>query len=179
MVCAVAVQRLHALLARRVPAEGGGTAASSSLAAALSRVKVSARSAAVPGSGLLGWCGLCVCGVVADKVRVLVSSCNPLPASSQNINWVNPLRRNVFTLAALINTGSLWLYEGPNANSPSPLLVARLVNRGMNCEIQTPDVKLTQPQSDPAGLSSCQKLDGGAMRPPGVWDGAVSGLAPG
>lgn len=52
------------------------------------------------------------------------------------------------------------------------------MNRGMNCEIQTPDVKLTQPTSDPAaGLSSCQKLDGGAMRPPGVWDGGVSGAA--
>jgi len=94
----------------------------------------------------------------------------------QNINWVTPLRRNVFTLAALINTGSLWLYEGPNAQAPAPLLVARLINRGMNCEIQTPDVKLTQPSSDPAaGLASCQKLDGGAMRPPGVWDGGVSG----
>jgi hypothetical protein len=39
-------------------------------------------------------------------------------------------------------------------------------------------VKLTQPASDPAaGISSCQKLDGGAMRPPGVWDGGVRALA--
>lgn len=95
--------------------------------------------------------------------------------SLQNINWVTPLQRSTFTMAALINTGSLWLYEGPNSVSPAPLLVARLINRGIRCDIQTPDVKLTQPASDPAaGLTYCQKLDGGAMRPPGVWDGGVS-----
>lgn len=162
------------ILARLVPAEGGETAASSSLAAALSRAKVSA----------VLLCLAAVCWGVVDSacaecwLTKCMCLCCPAPlATLQNINWVNPLRRNVFTLAALINTGSLWLYEGPNANAPAPLLVARLVNRGMNCEIQTPDVKLTQPQSDPAaGLSSCQKLDGGAMRPPGVWDGAVSGV---
>lgn len=78
-------------------------------------------------------------------------------------------------MAALINTGSLWLYEGPSSNAPAPLLVARVINRGMNAEIQTPDVKLKQPQSDlAAGIQQCQPLDGGAMRPPGVWDGGVS-----
>lgn len=98
-----------------------------------------------------------------------------LPAM-QNLSWVAPLKRNILTVAALINTGSLWLYEGATSNSPAPLLVARVINRGMNCEIQTPDVKLTQPPIDPvAGIAQCQKLDGGAMRPPGVWDGGVSG----
>jgi hypothetical protein len=97
-----------------------------------------------------------------------------LPAL-QNLNWVNPLRRSVLTIAALINTGSLWLYEGPNAQAPAPLLVARFTNKGMNCEVQAPDVKLIQPRSDTAaGISQCQSLDGGAMRPPGVWDGGVS-----
>jgi hypothetical protein len=100
---------------------------------------------------------------------------SPFLPDLQNLNWVNPLRRNVLTIAALINTGSLWLYEGPNAQAPAPLLVARFTNKGMNCEVQAPDVKLIQPVSDPAaGISQCQSLDGGAMRPPGVWDGGVS-----
>jgi hypothetical protein len=92
-----------------------------------------------------------------------------------------PLQRQEFTLIALINTGSLWLYEGPRSNSPSPLLVSRLISRGV-AAMALPDNFLVQPlQFDntlPPQLLpesfQCGKLDAGAMRPPGFWDGGVS-----
>jgi hypothetical protein len=102
----------------------------------------------------------------------------------QNLNWVWPLQRQEFTLIALFNTGSLWLYEGPKSDSPSPLLVARLISRGV-AALALPDNFLVQPlQLDntvPPQLLpqsfQCGKLDAGAMRPPGMWDGGVSGAA--
>lgn len=95
----------------------------------------------------------------------------------QNLNYVFPLQRTAFTMVALINTGSLWLYEGPNTDSPAPLLVARVVGRGITA-LAVPDTKLVQPlqqTSDAAPVvnEQCQLLDGGAMRPPGLWNGGV------
>ncbi|WIA36785.1 hypothetical protein OEZ86_008040 [Tetradesmus obliquus] len=98
-----------------------------------------------------------------------------------NLNWVWPLQRQEFTLVALINTGSLWLYEGPRSQSPGPLLVARLISRGI-ASMALPDNFLVQPlqldSSSPPQLLppsfQCGKLDAGAMRPPGFWDGGAA-----
>uniref|UniRef100_A0A383V3P6 Uncharacterized protein n=1 Tax=Tetradesmus obliquus TaxID=3088 RepID=A0A383V3P6_TETOB len=98
-----------------------------------------------------------------------------------NLNWVWPLQRQEFTLIALINTGSLWLYEGPRSQSPGPLLVARLISRGI-ASMALPDNFLVQPlqldSSSPPQLLppsfQCGKLDAGAMRPPGFWDGGAA-----
>lgn len=97
---------------------------------------------------------------------------------SQNLNYVFPLQRTEMTVAALINTGSLWLYEGPTSDSPEPLLVSRVVGRGIGC-LAVPSTLLVQPVQDRSDLEpplpqeQCQRLDAGAMRPPGFWDGGV------
>lgn len=109
---------------------------------------------------------------------LLCCCCHP-----QNLNWVWPLQRQEFTLVALINTGSLWLYEGPRSQSPGPLLVARLISRGI-ASMALPDNFLVQPlqldSSSPPQLLppsfQCGKLDAGAMRPPGFWDGGVRSM---
>jgi hypothetical protein len=143
---------------------------------------------------------LCVAALAADfhldhphhphlsrsSTQLLTQSCTPLQpfCFPQNLNWVWPLQRQEFTLIALINTGSLWLYEGPRSNSPSPLLVSRLISRGV-AAMALPDNFLVQPlQYDntlPPQLLpesfQCGKLDAGAMRPPGFWDGGVSSHA--
>jgi hypothetical protein len=118
-----------------------------------------------------------ICPLTLRLAALLPHACCCL----QNLNWVWPLQRQEFTLIALINTGSLWLYEGPRSDSPSPLLVSRLISRGV-AAMALPDNLLVQPlQFDntlPPQLLpesfQCGKLDAGAMRPPGFWDGGVS-----
>lgn len=95
----------------------------------------------------------------------------------QNLNYVNPLQRTQMTIAALINTGSLWLYEGPGSNSPAPLLVARVIGRDVQC-LAVPTTLMVQPyDGDPAAHIppyNCSNLEAGAMLPPGFWSGGVS-----
>ncbi|WIA21393.1 hypothetical protein OEZ85_000609 [Tetradesmus obliquus] len=74
--------------------------------------------------------------------------------------------RTELALSALINTGSLWLYEGPHSQSPSPLLVTRIIPRGTSCLIKPQETQLQQP-------GQCGTLHAGAARPPGFWDGGA------
>ncbi|KAF8065468.1 hypothetical protein HT031_003069 [Scenedesmus sp. PABB004] len=98
---------------------------------------------------------------------------------SDNLNYLFPLQRTEMTVVALINTGSLWLYEGPNSPSPAPLLVSRVIGRGQSC-LAVPSTKLVQPIQQygpgvaPIPADQCQLLDAGAMRPPGLWDGGAA-----
>eukprot|EP00775_Hariotina_reticulata_P007431 gene7431-7640_t len=94
-----------------------------------------------------------------------------------NLNYVNPLQRTQMTIVALINTGSLWLYEGPNTNAPAPLLVARVISRDVLC-LALPTTLMVQPyDGDPQAHISpgkCTPLSAGAMLPPGFWSGGAA-----
>jgi hypothetical protein len=64
------------------------------------------------------------------------------------------------------------MYEGPNTDSPTPLLVARVIPRGTSCLIH-PDTRIQQPWRK---CSNNEGFQAGAARPLGFWDGGVSGV---
>jgi hypothetical protein len=75
-------------------------------------------------------------------------------------------------VAAIINTGSLWLYEGPSSQSPTPLLVSRLVARGLIAHAAS-GVRLQQPIGFANDIEK-RGLNAGAVDPKGFWNGGVS-----
>ena len=81
-------------------------------------------------------------------------------------------KRDTLLVSALINTGSLWLYEGPTSQSPTPLLVSRLVARGMTA-VAASGTRLQQPIGFAADIEK-RGLNAGAVDPKGFWNGGVS-----
>lgn len=83
----------------------------------------------------------------------------------QHIGPDSQVPRSSFTLVAITNTGALWQYAGTQDTSPTPFLVATLVDRGGAMPLSS-NVMLPQPEGG-SGLHA------GGTTPPGFWSGSV------
>lgn len=103
--------------------------------------------------------------------------CSSRPATHALQQPLTSATRSQLAVVALVNTGSLWQYTGED--DPAPLLVARVVGRGVDSAID-PSTLLQQPAAGdaqaPVGKQDgmCAPLDPGAAHLPGFWSGGVS-----